>query len=222
VIFILQNLGRSTLCQVVEGLGTHQGKSTHGGVEISNKATAVGFDWDGNWQWEPTLELPRTGPIWLNAQGSRGLYVTLPGSTPHEPPYPAGHSDGSVYGNMRLQMMAYLEDVPADGGAFTVWPGSHARIWGEQWAALARGETHTKSRLGKSPRESAPGFEVMQLIKEDTPPFDTHAPACSVVLWHTKLLHMAGHNLSRDHMRVRLGVRGSQTVISAITSGSQL
>lgn len=146
--------------EVVEGLGTHQGKSTHGGVDISDKETAAGFDWDGNWEWEPALELPRTGPVWLNAQGSRGLYITPAGATPHEPPYPGGHSDGSVYGNMRLQMMAYLQDVPKDGGAFTVWPGSHARIWGEQWAAFAEGETHTKSRLGKSPKESAPGYGV--------------------------------------------------------------
>lgn len=42
----------------------------------------------------------------------------------------------------------------------------------------------------------------MQRIKEDTLPYDTHAPAGSVVLWHTKLLHMAGANLTKDHMRV--------------------
>ena len=165
--------------EVVEGLGTHHGKSTHGGVSISDKATAEGFDWDGPWDWDPALTLPRTGPVWLNAQGARGLYVTLPGSTPHENPYPAAHSDGSCYGNMRLQMMAYLEDVPPNGGAFTVWKGSHVRIWSEQWAAFQQGETHTKSRLGKSPKESAPGFQEIQRIKHDTPPFDTHAPAGS-------------------------------------------
>ena len=38
--------------EVVEGLGTHQGKSTHGSVDITDKATADGFDWDGNWAWE--------------------------------------------------------------------------------------------------------------------------------------------------------------------------
>lgn len=190
--------------EVVEGLGTHHGKSTHGSISISDKATAEGFDWDspGSWDWEPELTLPRTGPVWLNAQGARGLYVTLPGSTPHESPYPAAHSDGSCYGNMRLQMMAYLEDVPPAGGAFTVWKGSHSRIWSEQWAAFEQGETHTRSRLGKSPKESAPGFKEIQQIKNDTPPYDTHAPAGSVVLWHTKILHMAGHNLTTDHMRV--------------------
>lgn len=191
--------------EVVEGLGTHQGKASHAGLDISDKATADGFDWDGKetpWQWEPALVLPRTGPVWLNAQGARGLYVTLPGGLPHEAPYPAGHSDGACYGNVRLQMMAYLQDVPKNGGAFTVWPGSHTRIWGEQWAAYEQGETHTRSRLGKSPRESAPGFAEIQRIKQDTPPFDTHAPAGSVVFWHTKILHMAGANLTKDHMRV--------------------
>eukprot|EP01046_Picozoa_sp_COSAG06_P009169 COSAG06_NODE_475_length_15278_cov_5.364187_6_plen_307_part_00 len=149
--------------EVVEGLGTHQGVSTHGGISISDKATADGFDWDGKtkpWAWDPELTLPRTGPVWLNAQGARGLYTTLPGSTPHELPYPAAHSDGSCYGNMRLQMMAYLQDVPPDGGAFTVWKGSHARIWSEQWAAFEQGETHTKSRLGA---ESDTFFAVVPL-----------------------------------------------------------
>ena len=61
---------------------------------------------------------------------------------------------------MRLQMMAYLQDVPPDGGAFTVWKGSHARIWSEQWAAFEQGETHTKSRLGA---ESDTFFAVVPL-----------------------------------------------------------
>eukprot|EP01052_Picozoa_sp_SAG31_P019204 SAG31_NODE_1391_length_8535_cov_11.998696_3_plen_331_part_00 len=189
----------------VEGLGTHHGKSDHGGISIHDRATADGFDWDGKtkpWQWEPKLTLPPTGPVWLNAQGGRGLYVTLPGSVPHKPPYPAAHSDGACYGNVRLQMMAYLEDVPADGGAFTVWRGSHARIWTKQWEAFQKGETHTKSRLGKSPKQNAPGFAEIEQIKQDTLPFDTHAPAGSVVLWHTKILHMAGHNLTTDSMRI--------------------
>ena len=51
--------------EVVEGLGTHHGKSNHGGIDISDKATAEGggFDWDGNgsWVWEPELSLPKTG-----------------------------------------------------------------------------------------------------------------------------------------------------------------
>ena len=62
-----------------------------------------------------------------------------------------------------------------------VWPGSHARIHDAQWAALVeRGETHTKSRRGVSPKEAAPGYEVMEQIKRDTRPFDTAAPKGSV------------------------------------------
>jgi hypothetical protein len=61
---------------------------------------------------------------------------------------------------------------------------------------------HALHCAGRSPKESAPGYEEIQQIKKDTPPFDTHAPAGSVVLWHTKILHMAGHNLTTDSMRV--------------------
>ena len=50
-------------------------------------------------------------------------------------------------------MMAYFDDCPPDSGAFTVWPGSHARIWRKQWEALEeRGELHTHSRRGASHR----------------------------------------------------------------------
>ena len=63
-----------------------------------------------------------------------------------------------------------------------VWPGSHQRIWEEQWKAYEeRGELHTHSRRGVTERSE--WFGMFDSIHEDTVPFDTHAPSGSVVLW---------------------------------------
>ena len=174
----------------VEGLMTHLGdRLSHPLPETMGVAD---FDWADH------LELPPTGPIWLTAQGTRGSYVRLPGAALGH-----AHSDGACYGNMRLQMMAYLDDVKPNGGAFQVWPGSHARIWAQQFRDLhERGETHTMSRRGVTPPEEGAGAATMRAVQADTPRFDTHAPSGSVVLWHTKLLHAAGNNDTSDSMRI--------------------
>jgi hypothetical protein len=173
----------------VEGLMTHLGD---------------GMNWPPPETMEPAqfrwtqLELPATGPIWLNAQGTRGSYVRVPGAKLGH-----AHSDGACYSNMRLQIMAYLDDVQPNGGAFQVWPGSHTRIWEQQFKDLfERGETHTKSRRGVTAPEDGAGAATIRQVVADTPRVDTHAPAGSVVLWHTKLLHAAGNNDTADSMRV--------------------
>ncbi|MFL2540543.1 MAG: phytanoyl-CoA dioxygenase family protein [Candidatus Latescibacterota bacterium] len=154
----------------------------------------------GSFATEPALRLPQTGPVWLNGQGTRGLYCTLPNSPDPGPEYRGAHSDGACYGRWRVQMAAYIDDLPANCGGFTVWPGSHARIWLEQWQAFKAGEKHTDKHLQM---RKAGGYNdpVIQRIKADTQPVDCHGPAGTVVLWHTKILHMAGQNQSDDIMR---------------------
>jgi hypothetical protein len=154
---------------------------------------------------EPTfatqeLRLPPTGPVWLNGQGTRGLYCTLPGSPDPGPEYRGSHSDGACYGRFLLQVAAYIDDLPPASGGFTVWPGSHARIWPEQWEAFRAGERHTDKHL---PVRRAGGYNdpVIGRIKADTDPVDTYGPAGTAVLWHTKILHMAGQNTSADVIR---------------------
>lgn len=146
------------------------------------------------------VRLPRTGPVWLNGQGSRGLYCTLPNSPPHTPDYHGAHSDGACYGRVRLQISAYIDDLPPNCGGFTVWPGSHSRIWPEQWKAFYEGEKHTDKHL---PVRKAGGYTdpIIGEIKNDTQAFDCCGPAGTVVLWHTKILHIAGHNASTDVIR---------------------
>ena len=142
----------------------------------------MGWPSEGTFTTDPGLRLPKTGPVWLNGQGTRGLYCTLPNSPSHGPDYRGAHSDGACYGRWRLQMSAYISDVPPNSGGFTVWPGSHARIWPEQWKAFKEGEKHTDKHLAV---RRAGGYTdpVIGEIKADTQPFDCHGPHryCGVV-----------------------------------------
>ena len=167
---------------------------------VSHVGHEMGWPTRGTFSTEWELRLPKTGPVWLNGQGTRWLYCTLPKITPVGSGYPGAHSDGACYGRWRLQMSAYIDDVPPNSGGFTVWPGSHTRIWKEQWEAFQSGEKHTDKHLAV---RRAGGYDdpVIAEIKDDTQPFDCHGPAGTVVLWHTKILHIAGQNVSSDIIR---------------------
>ena len=171
----------------VGGLASHVGHS-------------MGWPAKGTFTTEQALRLPKTGPVWLNGQGTRGLYCTLPNSPSPGPDYRGAHSDGACYGRWRLQMSAYIDDVPPNSGGFTVWPKSHTRIWTQQWKAFRAGEKHTDKHLAV---RNAGGYTdpVIGRIKASTQPFDCHGPAGTVVLWHTKILHIAGQNASDDVIR---------------------
>ena len=166
----------------------------------SHVGDTMGLPSEGTFTTEPALRLPETGPVWLNGQGTRGLYCTLPNSPSHAPEYRGAHSDGACYGRWRLQMSAYISDVPPNSGGFMVWPGSHSRIWPEQWKAFKEGEKHTDKHLAV---RKAGGYTdpVIGEIKADTEPFDCHGPTGTAVLWHTKILHIAGQNASNDVIR---------------------
>ena len=172
----------------VGGLGSHLG------------AAVENYPPKGSFTTEPALRLPRTGPVWLNGQGSRGLYCTLPNSPDPGPDHRGSHSDGACYGRFRVQFAAYLDDLPPAGGGFTVWPGSHIPIWEGQWAAFKEGEKHTDKHLEV---RKAGGYADPAILRAraETEPVDTYGSAGTVVLWHTKILHMAGQNTTRDVIR---------------------
>lgn len=142
------------------------------------------------------------GPAWPGgptdpaqvSEGIRGIYCTLPyGDRPHEPEHP--HTDGHP---LHLGLVGLIDDVEPGGGAFKVWPGSHARLYPTHvlqydqpripyydHLPTAKGIIHTPDYL----RELA-------AIEADTEPVDCHGSAGDVVLWHHRLAHAAGHNHS--------------------------
>ena len=177
--------------------GAMEGLASHLGRQIENYREAASFTTED-------LRVPKTGPVWMNGQGTRGLYCTLPNSPSPGPNWRGSHSDGPCYGRTRLQFAAYIDDLPPASGGFTVWPGSHTRIWEKQWKAFhEHGTTHTGER--EEMREAG-GYEyrpdpLFEQIKADTQPFETHGPAGTLVLWHTKILHIPGQNQSSDVIR---------------------
>ena len=56
----------------------------------SHVGHTMGWPSEGTFTTEPALQLPETGPVWLNGQGTRGLYCTLPNSPSHAPEVPRG------------------------------------------------------------------------------------------------------------------------------------
>ena len=201
-----QLLGKDT---VVWPAGADDTGSTTGPCFMSDDAITglashlgdtLGQPEKGSFTTQHELQLPATGPVWLTGQGTRGLYCTLPGSPDPGPQYGSAHSDGACYGRWRVQMAAYTDDLPDRSGGFTVWPGSHTRIWKEQWEAFLDGEKHTDTHL-ETRRAGGYNDPVIDQIKADTVPVDCHGPAGTVVLWHTKILHMAGQNCSADVIR---------------------
>tara|TARA_B100000029_G_scaffold516253_2_gene628047 strand:+ start:47604 stop:48701 length:1098 start_codon:yes stop_codon:yes gene_type:complete len=145
------------------------------------------------------VKLPKTGPIWSTAQGTRGLYCTLPNSPPPIDNYNKAHAEAMYDTRWRLQFAAYIDDLPPQSGGLTLWPGSHRRIW-DYWENL-----HL-DQASSTPKKSSPqwdGYSCPPLldIKADTEPIETSGPIGSVVLWHANLLHTAGQNTRSDVIR---------------------
>ena len=141
------------------------------------------------------------GPAWPGGptdpaegtEGARGIYCTLPyGNRAREPDQ--CHTDGHPF---NLGMVGLIDDVPEDGGAFKIWPGSHRRLFPHfllrydqpripyyEHLPTLRGIVHTQGYLD----------EIERLNQE--PPVECWGRAGDVVLWHHRLAHMAGHNYS--------------------------
>ena len=147
------------------------------------------------------LRLPKTGPHWFTAQGTRGMYCTLPNSPDPGPNHPGAHGGEGINdeGRWKIQTAVYFDDLPPAAGGLHLWPGSHTRIW-DAWSQEP-GEWRT-NRYGKQTQKRS-GYTSVPIpeIKADTPPVDTHGPAGSVVLWHSTMLHMVGRNTMPDVIR---------------------
>ncbi len=145
------------------------------------------------------LRLPKTGPIWITGQGTRGLYCTLPNSPEPAANYRSAHSEAMYDTYWRLQIAAYFDDLPPGGGGLTLWPGSHQRIW-DFWESAHR-DTPPPAKPKGIPDWDGYTAPPLLDIKSNTEPVESHGPARSVVLWHANLMHMAGQNTLPDVIR---------------------
>ncbi len=201
-----QLLGEGT---VVWPAGVDESGSTIGPCFMDDSALEVLYGQDLDvWPRLPTfktedLRLPTHGLEVLTGQGTRGLYCTLPNSPSPGANWRGAHSDGPSYGRARLNFSAYVDDLPAAAGGFTVWPGSHKRIWTHHWKTFHAGETHVgrRDRVRKLGGYDFLVDPILEEVKADTEAVDCHGPAGTVVLWHHKLLHVPGQNQTSDVIR---------------------
>jgi hypothetical protein len=152
------------------------------------------------------IAVPPTSPATNLTMGTRGLYCNMPAGDPDEPDYPAygrrgqegdypgAHADtltltdtAGVHSDDRVRLRAtiYFDDCPPDCGGFTLWPRSHTKIWHHTREAMRDGRSY-------HPYQD----QVLKDMKAVTAPVETHGPAGTVVLWHQKTVHIAGHNQS--------------------------
>lgn len=127
-------------------------------------------------------------------EGVRGIYCTMP----HDGNAPAcdgPHTDGHPF---MLSVVGLLADTPQNGGAFKIWPGSHRRLYPTFWMQYDQARMpfyeHMPSLKGLL---NPPAYhQELARILEDTEPVDCFGDAGDVVLWHHRLVHMAGENHS--------------------------
>ncbi len=143
------------------------------------------------------------GPAWpggptdpaLANEGARGVYCTLPyGDKPREAD--TCHTDGHPF---QLGVVGLIDDTPAGGGAFKVWPKSHRRLYPTyalrydqprvpyyEHLPSFKGIVHTREYVAE-----------IDKLNADTKAVECWGEAGDIVFWHHRLAHMAGHNYSQ-------------------------
>jgi hypothetical protein len=130
----------------------------------------------------------------LGNEGARGVYCTLSyGQVTRKPD--TCHTDGHPF---QLGIVGLIHDTPADGGAFKVWPRSHARLF---HTYALRYDQPRIPFYGHLPKFKGLVYTPEYLREIDQLNIDTQAVECcgsagDVVFWHHRTAHMAGHNYS--------------------------
>jgi hypothetical protein len=134
--------------------------------------------------WSAAEQLLGKGQL-VTPERIRGIYCTLPRTDRTEEENRC-HCDGHAFS---LGVVGYIDDVQPDGGAFSVWPGSHQLFY----------PTFTQRYM----RELTSEYESLRQRLNQQPPVDCFGSAGDIVFWHQRLGHMAGHNHSQ---RIRQAV----------------
>ncbi len=110
----------------------------------------------------------------------RGIYCRLPeGDAPDAPT--TCHTDAGFF---HLGIVGLIDEVPPQGGAFTVWPSSHRTFY----YAFTSQYRH----------ERAEGYDDHVHHFDSQPYVDCHGEPGDIVFWHHRLAHAARHNRSRQ------------------------
>ena len=132
-------------------------------------------------------------------EGVRGIYATLPTDAPADTLTDQLHTDGHPF---HLGVVGLIDDCPAQGGAFKIWPASHrrfyplfpmqydqARIPFYEHMPSFKGIVHPQAYL-----------DEVAAVQADTQPVDCFGERGDLVFWHHRLGHMAGHNQAQPRV----------------------
>ena len=109
----------------------------------------------------------------------RGIYCRLPeGNSPEQAP--GCHTDKHAF---HLGLVGYIDDVPPNGGGFTVWPKSHRVFY----------YNHRTRHTSEQTEEYATD---LTFFKRQSP-VDCHGEAGDIIFWHHRLAHASGRNRSK-------------------------
>lgn len=97
-------------------------------------------------------------------------------------PHVDGFEADGTYRPFTVGVTTYLDDVNPRGGGLTVWPGSH-------WRVAEYFEDHDLEEFSND--------DVPAILGGSSEPFEITGEAGTVALWHDKLVHTGGVNLSR-------------------------
>jgi len=152
-----------------------------------------GYSWKyrelGSEDWMLRL-LPKNPSVWHMAeqllgkgtlaepQRVRGIYCIMPEGEIPDRTYGC-HVDGHPF---HLGVVGYIDDVPPNGGGFTVWPKSHRTFYYDFF-----------SQYKHEPKPEH--AEHLKSIKQQ-PYVDCYGNAGDIVFWHHRIGHSAGHNRS--------------------------
>ena len=147
-----------------------------------------------------------TGPAWpdgpadpADTQGIRGIYCTRPKVNPISRVRRKDqhcHTDGHPF---HFGVVGLLADSPPHGGAFTLWPRSHRRLYPTFQMQYDQPRVPYYDHLpsAKGIVHSPAYLEEIERVKADTLPVECHGERGDVVIWHHRLAHMAGGNRSK-------------------------
>ena len=118
------------------------------------------------------------GPRCVGRHATRGLYPIFP--TPRSSEIILGGMDAHPF---QVNAILYLDDVSEDGGAFSVWAGSHYIM--------------AKAFAGRASYHLLDNVEELRLQAEAScPRLNLPGPRGTLVLWHHRLLHTPTTNRS--------------------------
>ena len=132
----------------------------------------------------------------------RGIYCRLP--EPNNGDQSIGDHCHTDRHNFHLGVVGYIDDVPPDGGGFTVWPKSHSVFYYRH--KTEHGDERTDEYQA-----------TLESTRKDFP-VECYGLAGDIIFWHHRLAHGVGYNHSKSIRKAVLGELKKRDLEETITN----